>query len=126
MSAINSATGVASQIPFTPKKAGRTSIVTNINTKEREKARMAETTPFDNAVNIPLEKILNPIKNSAKVHIRFHVTARLYTGLSGRANTDTRGFVKAKEVITITTEIPPITFKLIVISFFSFSRFLSP
>ena len=73
--AINSAAGVASQMPFTPKTAGRISIVISINTKEREKARIAETIPLDKAVNIPLAKILKPIKNSARVQIRFPVTA---------------------------------------------------
>ena len=38
--AISSAAGVASQIPFTPRKAGSTSMVTSINTKEREKAKI--------------------------------------------------------------------------------------
>ena len=61
----------------------------SMNTKEREKARTAEIIPLDNAVNIPLAKILNPIKSNAAVHILFPVTARSYTGLSGRANTDT-------------------------------------
>ena len=74
--AISSAAGVASQMPFTPQIAGRISMVISINTKEREKARIAEMTPLDNAVNIPLAKILKPIKNSARVQIRFPVTAR--------------------------------------------------
>ena len=78
--AISSATGVASQIPFTPKRAGSTSMVISINTKERERARTAETIPLDNAVNIPLAKILKPIKNSASVQIRFPVTDSSKTG----------------------------------------------
>ncbi len=52
----------------------------SMNTKDREKARMAETEPFDNAVNIPLANMLKPIKSSARVQIRFPVTARSYTG----------------------------------------------
>ena len=63
-------------MPLTPKIAGSTSIVISINTKDLENARMAEITPFDNAVNVPLAKILNPIKNSAMVQILFPVTAR--------------------------------------------------
>ena len=51
-------------------------MVISMNTKEREKARIAETMPLDNAVNIPLAKILKPIKNNARVQIRFPVTAR--------------------------------------------------
>ena len=68
--AISSAAGVASQIPVTPKRAGSISMVISMNTKEREKARIAETIPLDSAVNIPLVKILKPMKNSARVQIR--------------------------------------------------------
>ena len=92
----------------------------NINTKDLENARTAEITPLDNAVNIPLEKILKPIKKSAIVQILFPVTARSYTGLSGRAKTDTNGFVSIKEAITVIKEIPVITFKLTITNFFSF------
>lgn len=58
-SAISSAAGVASQIPFTPKMRGKVIIVLSINTKELENARIAETTPLDNAVNIPLANLKN-------------------------------------------------------------------
>ena len=75
-SAISSAAGVASQIPFTPRNRGSTSIAAAINTKERENARTADTIPLDKAVNIPLAKILNPIKNRAIVQSRFPVTAK--------------------------------------------------
>ncbi len=78
--AISSAAGVASQMPFTPKTAGSTSMAASMNTKDREKARMAEIEPFDNAVNIPLANMLKPIKSSTRVQIRFPVTARSYTG----------------------------------------------
>ncbi len=117
---------MASQIPFTPKRSGSTIIVISINTKDLENARTAETTPLDSAVNIPLAKILNPINNSATVQIRFPVTARPYTGLSGRAKTDTNGFVSRKDTATVTREIPPITRMLTATSFFSFSWFFSP
>ena len=73
--AISSAAGVASQMPVTPKIAGRISMAISMNTKEREKARIAETIPLDSAVNIPLAKMLKPIKSSASVQIRFPVTA---------------------------------------------------
>ncbi len=73
--AISSAAGVASQMPFTPSSTGRVSMVSIINTKEREKASTPETTPLDSAVNIPLAKMLKPIKSSATVQIRFPVTA---------------------------------------------------
>ena len=125
-SAISSAAGVASQTPFTPKNKGSTIIVINMNTKDLENARTAETTPLDNAVNIPLANILNPMNRSAMVHIRFPVTARPYTGLSGRANMDTNGFVSRKDAATVTSEIPAITFRLVVTSFFIFSWFCSP
>lgn len=49
-------------------------------TNDLEKARTAETTPFDSAVNMLLAKILNPIKSRAAVQILFPVTARPYTG----------------------------------------------
>ena len=86
-------------------------MVISMNTKEREKARTADTMPFDRAVNIPLAKILKPIKSSARVQMRFPVTARSCTGLSGRAKTDTRGFVAAKEAVAVTREITAIIFQ---------------
>lgn len=125
-SAISSATGVASQIPFTPKISGSTIIVISINTNDLANARTAETTPLDNAVNMPLANILKPIKKSAIVQILFPVTARSYTGLSGRAKTDTKGLVKRREAATVTREIPAITLMLTAANFFSFSWFCSP
>ena len=107
-------------MPFTPRNTGSTSIVTNINTNDLENARTAEITPFDNAVNIPLAKILKPIKSNATVQILFPVTARLYTGLPGRANTATKGFVSIKERIAVITEITAIIFRLDATSFFLF------
>ena len=87
-------------------------MVISINRKDLEKASAAETIPLDSAVNIPLAKMLKPIKNSAAVHILFPVTARSYTGLSGRAKTDTKGLVSRKEAATVITEITEITFML--------------
>ncbi len=78
-SAISSAAGVASQTPFTPNSAGRTSMAISMNTKEREKARTAEIIPLDNAVNIPLAKILKPIKNSAAPENTVHNGISEYT-----------------------------------------------
>lgn len=75
---------------------------------------------LDNAVNIPLAKILKPIKNSSMVQILFPVTARSYTGLSGRANTDTNGLVSRKDAATVTTEIAAITFRLTATIFSAF------
>ncbi len=92
-------------------------MVISINTKDLEKASTAETTPLDNAVNIPLAKILKPMKNKAIVQILFPVTARPYTGLSGRANTDTSGLVSTREAATVTTDIHAITRKLTDTSF---------
>lgn len=63
MTAIRSATGVASQIPWIPSRAGSTNMVMNINTKVREKANTADTIPLESAVNIPLIKILKPMIN---------------------------------------------------------------
>lgn len=101
-------------------------MVASINTNDLENARTAEITPLDNAVNIPLAKILNPIKTNATVHILFPVTAKPYTGLSGRANTDTNGLVSKKEAATVVMDMHPITFKLNETSFFNFSWFCSP
>ena len=101
-------------------------MVISINTKDLEKARMAEMIPLDNAVNIPLAKMLKPIKNNAIVHILFPVTARPYTGLSGRANTDTSGLVRKKEAKAVTREIQAMILRLEAASFFSFSWFCSP
>ncbi len=96
-------------------------MVISINTKDLEKAKTAEIIPLDSAVNIPLANILNPMKRRAMVHILFPVTARSNTGLSGRANTDTKGLVNAKDAATVTREITPITLKLVRTNFFSFS-----
>ena len=91
-----------------------------MNTKEREKASTAEISPLDNAVNIPLAKTLKPIKIRAKEQIRFPVTAKSYTGLSGRANTETSGSVTTSEAMRVTAAITLMIFKLIRISFFNF------
>ena len=125
-SAISSAAGVAIQIPFTPRIMGSTIIAASINTKDLENARTAETIPLDNAVNIPLAKILNPIKRRAAVQILFPATARSYTGLPGRTKTDTNGPVSAKEAATVIRDIPAITFRLRAVSFFSLPWFCSP
>ncbi len=113
-------------MPFTPRIKGSTIMVMSINTNDLENARTAETIPLDNAVNIPLAKMLNPIKHNAAVHIRFPVTASSCTGLSGLTNTDTRGLVSKQDAATVITEINAITFKLTSTSFFSFSWFCSP
>ena len=84
----------------------------SIKTKEREKARIADTMPLESAVNKLLAKILNPMKNRANVQSRFPDTARLYTGSLGRANTPTRGFVKRNESVTVKTEMQAMTRKL--------------
>ena len=73
--AANSAAGVASHTPVTPQIAGSISMAITINTKEREKASMAEISPLDNAVNIPLANTLKPIKMRAMEQMRLPVTA---------------------------------------------------
>lgn len=72
-------------------------MVISMNTNDCENAETAEITPLDSAVNIPLTKILKPIKSNAMVQLLFPVTASSYTGLSGRAKIDTRGLVSIKE-----------------------------
>lgn len=91
-----------------------------MNTKEREKARIAETIPLFKAVNIPLEKILNPINNNAILQILFPVTASSNTGLSGLAKMLTSGFVMIKDAAKERTEITAMIFKLLRISFLVF------
>ena len=76
MTAINSVAGVASQIPITPKNAGRISMAIMVNTKVRKKASTAEIIPLESAANIPLAKMLNPTKSNASEQIRFPWTAR--------------------------------------------------
>ena len=73
--AISSAAGFASQIPVTPRRAGRARRQMIIKTKDLVKASIADTIPLFRAVNIPLAKILNPINKSAVVQMRFPVTA---------------------------------------------------
>ena len=124
--AANSATGFASHTPFTPKRAGSTSMAIIINTKEREKASTAEINPLDKAVNIPLANTLNPIKISEAEHIRFPVTAKSYTSFPGREKTDTKGLVRITERTVAVTATIPIIFKLKRISFFNFILFCSP
>ena len=121
ITANSSAAGVASHIPVTPNNKGRRSKHVTINTKDREKARTAETIPLFNAVNIPLEKILNPINNKAMLQILFPVTARSNTGSFGLAKILTRGFVIIKDVLKEIIDITPIILRLFRISFFSFS-----
>ena len=98
----------------------------SMNTKDLENASTAETTPLDNAVNIPLAKILKPMNNSAMVQILFPLTAKSYTGSSGRAKTDTNGSVSLRETVTVIMETAPITFRLTATSYVSFSLFCSP
>ena len=72
---ITASSSAAGQIPVTPKRAGRARRQTIIKTKDLVKASTADTIPLFKAVNIPLEKILNPINKRAVVQIRFPVTA---------------------------------------------------
>lgn len=106
---------------MTPKNNGSANKQITMNTKEREKARIAETIPLFKAVNIPLEKILNPINNNAILQILFPVTASSNTGLSGLAKMLTSGFVMIKDAAKKRTEITAMIFKLLRISFLSFS-----
>ena len=119
--ASNSATGVASHIPVTLNNNGNTNKDITINIKEREKAKIAEIIPLFKAVNIPLEKMLNPINNNAILQIRFPVTARSNTGLSGLVKILTSGFVITSDTVKEIMEITTIIFMLFRISFFNFA-----
>ena len=126
MTAINSAAGVASQIPITSKNAGRISMAITVNTKVREKASTAEIIPLESAVNIPLAKMLNPTKSNASEQIRFPWTARSKTALPGLAKIDTKGSVTIRETITVATAIVPIIIRLVRINRFNLPWLRSP
>ena len=117
----NSATGVASHIPVILNNNGNTNKDITINIKEREKAKIAEIIPLFKAVNMPLEKMLNPINNNAILQIRFPVTASSNTGLSGLAKILTSGFVIMRDTVKEISEITIIVFMLFRISFFNFA-----
>ena len=104
-------------MPVIPIMAGRMSMVMSMKTKEREKAKTAEISPLDKAVNSPLAKILKPIKSSAKLQRRLPVTAKSYTGLSGRAKIATNGLVKTIERIAVIREMTVMIFRLVVTNF---------
>ena len=61
----NSATGTATQIPIIPKSCGKTIKEIRVKTKVLHIDSIAETLPFENAVNIDEIKILSPIKRYA-------------------------------------------------------------
>lgn len=52
--------GTASHTPVTPKRLGRVSNSTVINPNVRKNDRIADSFPFDNAVNTAEVKIFNP------------------------------------------------------------------
>ncbi len=52
---MNSARGIASQTPFTPRTAGSVSSAITVKTKVLEKEISAELSPSDSAVNSPEE-----------------------------------------------------------------------
>ncbi len=56
----NSAIGIANHTPVTPKNPGKTKRKIKINPNVRKKDIIAETLPFDNAVNKAEAKILLP------------------------------------------------------------------
>ena len=58
----SSATGTASQIPFTPRNFGRSKIFVTIIPNVRTKEMIAEIFPLENAVNMEEAKILIPAK----------------------------------------------------------------
>ena len=101
-------------------------MLATVNRNDREKASTADTTPLDRAVNIPLAKTFSPTNSRAMEHRRFPVTARSYTGLSGRVKIPTRGTVARMEITVQRTDAPTMNLTLNPTSFFSFSWFCSP
>ena len=57
----NSATGIASHAPVTPRNRGRISRDSTINTSVRKNEIIADTLPLDNAVKKPEDVILIPL-----------------------------------------------------------------
>ena len=57
---ISSAIGTASHTPVTPKKLGNVSNSTVISPKVRRNDKIADSFPFDNAVNVAEVKMFSP------------------------------------------------------------------
>ena len=67
---ISSAAGTASHTPVTPKRAGSISSSTVISPNVRRKDRIADSFPFDNAVNMAEVKIFSPQNRKLKGKIK--------------------------------------------------------
>ena len=61
--------GTASHTPITPKMLGNVSNSTVINPKVRRNERMADSFPFDNAVNVAEVKIFSPLSYTDRKYI---------------------------------------------------------
>lgn len=72
---MNSATGTAIQTPVTPRKRGSIIRLITINTRVLENDTIADIFPLESAVNIPEEKILNPLNRKLYAKILNPTTA---------------------------------------------------
>lgn len=72
----NSATGIASHAPVTPRNRGRISRDSTINTSVRKNEIIADTLPLDNAVKKPEDVILIPLNRKLMAKIRKPASAR--------------------------------------------------
>ena len=69
---ISSAVGTASHTPVTPKISGNVSNSTVISPKVRRNDKIADSFPFDNAVNVAEVKIFSPRNRKLKGKIKNH------------------------------------------------------
>lgn len=67
---ISSAIGTASHTPVTPQTFGNVSNSTVINPKVRRNDKIADSFPFDNAVNVAEAKIFSPQNRKLKGKIK--------------------------------------------------------
>ncbi len=77
----NSANGTAIQIPFTPLINGSNNNPDNTNINVRSNEIIAETFPFDSAVNNIEQKMFNPMNKKLIQNIRNPSIDMLYTSL---------------------------------------------
>ena len=67
---LSSAIGTASHTPVTPKRFGNVSNSTVISPKVRRNDKIADSFPFDNAVNMAEVKMFNPQNRKLKGKIK--------------------------------------------------------
>ena len=118
--------GMANHTPLTSKNLGKTKRKININPNVRKKEIVAETLPFDNAVNNAEAKILQPEnrKLNEKIEKPFLVISKTFSLFS--ANILAMLSPVKKENINTKTEIASIKQKQMRTTFFSCFIFSLP